>query len=281
MLSKPLGNDAATTKVKLYWEDAAVSGIYKFDSLSVARWSGAGWENTNCYTGCPANWTTSTAQRTYTGLASANGAGTVQSNTTSVFGPFTFSSVGLPLLNPLPVTLLSITGECKGGFNEIKWSTASEHNNDYYLIEKSTNGYEYTNIGKVAGAGNSNLISNYRFEDNGSNGKLVYYRLSQVDFDGKKNELGVVTVSCKGNADTWIAYMNANNHMVLSTNYYNEDKLSIQLYDMQGRMKWNSDHSIQAGFAEHIFDISSLSAGVYIVRVTDSNGLTSQRLLKR
>jgi len=105
--------------------------------------------------------------------------------------------------------------------------------------------------------------------------------LSQVDFDGKKNELGVVTVSCKGNVDTWIAYMNANNHMVLSTNYYNEDKLSIQLYDMQGRMKWNSDHSIQAGFAEHVFDISSLSAGVYIVRVTDSNGLTSQRLLKR
>ena len=281
MLTKPLGNDAATSKVKLYWEDASVSGIYKFDSLSVARWSGAGWENTNCYAGCPANWTTSTAQRTYTGFASANGAGTVQSNTTSLFGPFTFSSVGLPLLNPLPVTLLSITGECYEGFTELKWVTASEQNNDYFLVDKSTNGYEYVNIGKVTGSGNSNVIRNYHFEDNESNGKLVYYRLSQVDFDGKKNELGVVAVSCKGNFDSWLAYMNANNHMVLSTNYSHEDNISIELYDMQGGIKWNSEHAIQNGFTECVFDISSLSAGVYIVRVTDSNGLSTQRLLKR
>lgn len=281
MLSKPLGNDAATTKVKLYWEDAALSGIYKFDSLSVARWSGAGWENTNCYTSCPANWSSSTAQRTYTGLASGNGAGTVQSNTASVFGPFTFSSVGLPLLNPLPVTLLSITGECIGVVNEIKWTTATEQNNDYFTIEKSANGYEYVNIVKVAGSGNSNVVRNYHFEDNESNGKMVYYRLSQVDFDGKKNELGVVAVSCKGNLDSWLAYMNANNYMVFSTHYSHEDNISIELYDMQGRKKWTGEHTIQNGFAEHVFDISCLSTGVYIVRVTDSKGLTTQRLMKR
>jgi hypothetical protein len=198
-----------------------------------------------------------------------------------LFGPFTFSSVGLPLLNPLPVTLLSITGECYEGVTELKWVTASEQNNDYFLVDKSTNGYEYVNIGKVTGSGNSNVIRNYHFEDNESNGKLVYYRLSQVDFDGKKNELGVVAVTCKGNFDSWLAYMNANNHMVLSTNYSHEDNISIELYDMQGGIKWNSEHAIQNGFTECVFDISSLSAGVYIVRVTDSNGLSTQRLLKR
>jgi hypothetical protein len=106
-LNKPLGADAATAKVQLFWEDASLSGIYKFDSLTVARWSASGWEDANCYTGCPANWTSSTVQRTYTGSATGTGAGTIQSNTVSTFSPFTFASVGIVALNPLPVELLN------------------------------------------------------------------------------------------------------------------------------------------------------------------------------
>ncbi|MFM7016423.1 MAG: BNR-repeat neuraminidase N-terminal domain-containing protein [Bacteroidota bacterium] len=281
MLNKPLGADAATTKVKLYWEDAAVSGIYKFDSLSIGRWSGAGWENTNCYTGCPANWTTSTVQRTYTGLASSNGAGTVQSNTTSLFGPFTFSSVGIPMLNPLPVTLLSYTGNCNGGVKKLKWSTASEHYNDYYTIEKSTNGYVYTSIGQVDGQGNSNTISNYSFDDVELNNKPVYYKLSQTDFNGNKEELGVISLSCKEGTNNWLAYLNSNNQLAIAANYANEEILTVQVYDMQGKVKWDGLVQVHEGFSENTSDISSLAAGIYIVRVTDSQGVLSQRLLKK
>jgi hypothetical protein len=281
MLSKPLGNDAATTKVKLYWEDASVSGIIKFDSLSVARWSGAGWENTNCYTGCPANWTSSTAQRTYTGLASGSGAGTVQSNTTSTFGPFTFSSVGVPFLNPLPVTMLAINARCNDGINEIKWTTASEQNNDYFSIEKSSNGYEYSLIGKVDGNGNSNTIHNYTFKDIIPSNKLVYYRLSQTDFNGNRIELGVVSASCNNNTDYWQAFMENENSLVIVSDYSNQDCMSIELYDLQGRVRWAGKNNVQEGFNKSQIDIGNFSSGVYIVRIADANGVLSQRIVKR
>jgi len=142
-LSKPLGADAATTKVGLYWESAAASGILKFDSMSVARWNGSAWENANCYSTCPGNWTSSQPERTYTGSAIGTGAGTIQSNTVSSFSPFTLASIGTFLLNPLPIDLISNTAVCTGGSVQIRWSTATETNNDHFTLEKSIDGIDF------------------------------------------------------------------------------------------------------------------------------------------
>jgi len=72
----------------------------------------------------------------------------------------------------------------------LQWASASEQNNDYFSVERSANGNTFEEVGKIKGAGNSSTIRNYEFTDNELetlNLKLetLYYRLKQVDFDGK------------------------------------------------------------------------------------------------
>lgn len=193
-LNKPLGADAATTKVTLYWEDASESGLYKFDSLVVARFNGAEWENTNA--GAP-DYTSSTVQRTYTGSAAGSGAGTIRSNTVSNFSPFTLASIGTFALNPLPVELISFISVCYNNVTELLWSTASEKNSDYFEVEKSSDGLNFTPFTRVASAGNSNTVQTYTAVDFSPFAGNNYYRLHQFDFDGKDSYSEIITSECK------------------------------------------------------------------------------------
>jgi hypothetical protein len=67
----------------------------------------------------------------------------------------------------------------------LSWTTESEHNNDYFNIEKTLDGNIFENIGYIKGAGNSTQSTTYSFTDYNSNGDINYYRLKQTDYDGK------------------------------------------------------------------------------------------------
>lgn len=84
--------------------------------------------------------------------------------------------------------LLSFNVEAEGCFAYITWSTVSEINNDYFSIEYSYDGVDWTEINKVYGAGNSNEVIHYSHYDfDCFHNQLVYYRIVQVDFDGTKS----------------------------------------------------------------------------------------------
>lgn len=88
--------------------------------------------------------------------------------------------------NPLPVTLVSFTGKNLGGYNLLQWQTTSETNNDHFEIERSTNAATFEKIGEqIPGAGNSNSLEKYSFRDATFSPGTNYYRLKQVDNDGK------------------------------------------------------------------------------------------------
>ena len=93
----------------------------------------------------------------------------------------------LPCINlntALPVTLKSFKGISNGVHNTLQWLTGSEINNDFFSIERSINGIDFTSIGQVQGNGNTNFDTKYMFVDENPN-EVNYYRLKQVDFDGK------------------------------------------------------------------------------------------------
>lgn len=85
----------------------------------------------------------------------------------------------------IPVTLLSFTATKQGTTSLLEWVTSSEINNKEFIVERSTDGQNFTAIGKVAGAGNSSVKLNYNFTDAQPVIGKNYYRLKQVDFDGK------------------------------------------------------------------------------------------------
>jgi len=101
-----------------------------------------------------------------------------------------------PLLyqTALPVTLLDFKAENKKNYVELKWSTATEENNDYFVIQKSKDAEDFTTMTTVKGAGNSNIIQNYLYKDLTTLNKITYYKLLQVDYDGRVTNLKTVAV---------------------------------------------------------------------------------------
>ncbi len=85
---------------------------------------------------------------------------------------------------PLPVELNTFTAEKLSKGNLLKWTTASELNNDFFTIEKLADSTQFESVGIVDGAGNSNQLMEYSLLDNNVRNIINYYRLKQTDFNG-------------------------------------------------------------------------------------------------
>ncbi len=86
---------------------------------------------------------------------------------------------------PLPVTLVSFEVKKMGDGAKLEWSTASEINNERFVVERSFDGKTFEAIGEVKGAGNSATLLKHSFLDRAPKAGTNYYRLTQHDFDGE------------------------------------------------------------------------------------------------
>ena len=88
----------------------------------------------------------------------------------------------------LPVILLGFSGHYQQGVGVmLQWSTASEYNSSYFAVERSADGTNFTELGRVQAMGNSQIEHTYSYTDASvlkSAAPVYYYRLRQVDLDG-------------------------------------------------------------------------------------------------
>lgn len=119
--------------------------------------------------------------------ATSGGLGTIA---TGPPNPYTTST-------PLPVKLSSFSASVNNGSVQLTWVTSSEINNDYFSIEQSADGESFKKIAQVKGSGNSSVEIEYNYTDDSPLNGFSYYRLSQTDFDGKKEIFNSVRVSIK------------------------------------------------------------------------------------
>lgn len=106
-------------------------------------------------------------------------------------------SITVEVSNPLPVRLISFSGSFAHGIADLRWQTSEETNAGHFIIERSLNGLHFQSIGEVAAAGNSRETRNYSYQDVGiatSSGK-VYYRLTEVDLDGRRQTSRIITIA--------------------------------------------------------------------------------------
>ena len=121
-------------------------------------------------------------------------------NTSQVWLPESPSSRGVLNLEQtmFPVTLLSFEGELKGDQVLLSWETETEQNNDFMVVEHSTDGRRFTEIGRVKGAGTTIVPQSYSLWHERPQPGLNYYRLKQVDFDGAFAYHGLIVIEYKG-----------------------------------------------------------------------------------
>jgi hypothetical protein len=169
--------------------------------------------------------------------------------------------------SPLPVTLIDFSGEEIDEYVQLRWSTASEINNDYFELEHSTDGLIFSKFANVPGAGNSVEQNNYQtIHENPAVG-TNFYRLSQVDFDGSKKMEGVVTIHKSSTSTIKIFPNPALNELTIDN--IPEETASINCYDAEGKLMFSINK-----FDKIVtkLNIEHLSQGKYVLQFYSTNG---------
>lgn len=148
-------------------------------------------------------WYKPTGSSFTTGTAVGTGSVTAGSNLLSWTGVTSFSLYGGAVNGVviLPIELVSFRGEKQGRNNELKWTTATEINNDFFTLEKTIDGENFEIVENINGAGNSSQYFEYSILDYEVDQVINYYRLKQTDFDGKYTFSSVISIDNRLNAD--------------------------------------------------------------------------------
>ncbi len=177
----------------------------------------------------------------------------------------------------LPISLLSFTAERISDAVSIKWTTTTEENNDFFTIEKSTNGVDFYNIAEVLGAGNSNRLTNYEIIDNSPLQQINYYRLRQTDFDGKSTVSEVIILKEEiTNFELINSWSSSNNTLQLEIQSEISSNANCQILNIQGQIVYNSNIEILGGHNNYSINLPSVAKGTYIVKV-ENNGIMAIR----
>jgi hypothetical protein len=191
--------------------------------------------------------------------------------------------------NPLPVTFTSFSGLKDGVKNILQWSTTTEINNAFFSLERSldgTNFSELTIINSKALNGNSNAVLNYDFTDVKPIVGKNYYRLKQVDKDGKFSYSQIVLLkgSKLNGVSVSAVYPNpAKDNVSIVFNAELATRVNIAIVDVAGKIVQQKQATLNNGQTSYISDISTLRAGNYIIKVTDLSGaiINIQKLNKQ
>lgn len=175
-------------------------------------------------------------------------------------------------LAALPVNLLSFSGRLINNQVQLNWATAQEQNNKEFEIQYSTTGANFVAIGKVAGKGNANTISQYNYTTGQFKTGNNYYRLKQVDYDGRADYSKIVTITAGDAAQPLISFSPnpASNKITLSLSQAFANKVQLSISDVTGKQVWSGN--IQAGTTTSTIYLNSLNKGMYFLTATDHKG---------
>lgn len=172
--------------------------------------------------------------------------------------------------NPLPVELLSFNANCQdNGSVLISWTTATEISNDYFTIQRSTDGKQWANIGTVTGAGNSNQVLNYEFTDNEPLQELSYYRLMQTDYNGAFEVFDMAAVQCTMfEKAPVISPVPASDFVTIDFEMQQviTDPVKVNIYTSGGQLVYTRDFYGSNGNNYQI-DVTGLNNGIYFMHV--------------
>jgi Secretion system C-terminal sorting domain/Beta-propeller repeat len=179
----------------------------------------------------------------------------------------------------LPVELLSFTAMPVDN-NKVKlnWITASEINNDYFTVERSTDANTWESVTLVDGNGNTSTTIQYEAWDYTPYIGISYYRLKQTDFDGQFSYSNTVAVNLTGNDNIIIVTNSVTNELVLWSSE-SGDNSDISIYNSLGEKVFLSHIS---NLTSHIsVDTSQLPAGIYFVNLKTPAGISTGKFVKQ
>ena len=177
----------------------------------------------------------------------------------------------------LPIELVSFSATLIEKYAvQLQWITASEINNDYFIVQRSYDANHWETLTKVDGAGNSYIVNHYSALDENPLPGISYYRIMQTDFDGQISYSRIESIRWNKNDPPYIVYPNPTSDWLSVTSAKTGGGI-VQLYDTNGKLL------LQRAFSgSTVLDISPFPVGVYFVKIRSTNKLHQEfQILKK
>ncbi len=185
-----------------------------------------------------------------------------------------FQTTSVAVSASLPLDFLAFTAKEKSGVTILEWKTTNEINTSHFDIQRSPNGKDFTDIGPVASV-NTSGVHSYSFTDLTPATGVNYYRLKQVDLDGRYTYSGIA--SLRFNRTGIRIYPNPAVG-IIKANVANNAKWLVSVYDNTGRVVVQQSKLATRGYLS--IDVSTLQAGYYLLVLDDGKGRLTGRFLK-
>jgi len=173
-----------------------------------------------------------------------------------------------------PVTYVNFDGARVGNDNVLNWSTALETNNNYFIVERSSDGANFTALETVKGNGNSNNINQYSYTDKNAPYETMYYRLNQVDYNKSQHLSKVIAVSPNTPSGSVTLYPNPAMAQVTVEFFATASaKGVISVFSETGIKVLEQTVIVNQGVNSSTLSLSSLPSSVYFVKIEGIDGL--------
>ncbi len=202
-----------------------------------------------------------------------------ENNTITNSTPYdTYQTLLLNTGNLLPVELTSFEGRPKVKTIDLQWVTASETNNDYFAVEKSTNGIDFEELTEIDGRGTTTLESYYNWVDQSPNDGLNYYRLLQVDFDGEKSYSNIIAIEFQADRSEIQVYPNPTvKNLNINLPEFWEGETTIFIYDFNGKMI----NSFTSSSGSITLPVDNIPSGFYRLSATNKSKVLNASFVKK
>ena len=180
---------------------------------------------------------------------------------------------GFAPMQVMPVTFVNFYVTKDKDQVKIYWSTATESNNDHFEVERSVDGTNWTVISIVMSAGNSNAVKNYSLVDKKLNSAAIYYRIKQVDIDGRFTYTAIKSVSYSNESTTTQIFASTNNDIIISFDALQKNVV-VKIWNMSGQSLKQQTYSNSAYIT---LKLNNNIRGIYVVQVTDANNNTQSK----
>jgi subtilisin-like proprotein convertase family protein len=184
----------------------------------------------------------------------------------------------------LPIELLSFDAIYNGSTTDVNWETASETNNNYFTIERSTDASEFKIIAKVpskAKGGNSTSMLSYTLNDPDVQKGVYYYRLKQTDYDGKTTVSSIATVNIDDHQPLTVTPNPTENTAEISFEAYSTTIAMLKVYDTRGRLVLAREVMCNKGHNTHTIDLHNEISGVFYIVLNVGDKIYNTKLLKQ
>jgi len=173
----------------------------------------------------------------------------------------------------LPVRLLSLEADAQATHVDLRWSTATEIDNDHFVIERSADGHHYEAISTVPGQGTTYSTTNYVGVDPQPLPGTNHYRLMQVDHDGHRTWSNTVVAHFLGAARPMVFPNPGSGPVQLSVDMPLSGEAIIRILDAAGRVVLQQRMTAERGRHLEPMDLSRLDAGSYFVAIQTADGI--------